>query len=69
MTNVPWSISSGFHICAKYVIGDVTYILVPTGHHVHFSEDTDALGNTAIAIKEKVEGSEYEAHIGFLQVF
>ena len=62
-----------FHLVFTFVLsmffGDVTYILVPTGHHVHFSEDTDALGNTAIAIKEKVEGSEYEAHIGFLQVF
>lgn len=35
---------------------------------VHFSQDTDEMGNTAIAIKEKAEGSEYEAHVGFLQV-
>lgn len=37
-------------------------------HHVHFSEDTDQMGNTAIAIKEKVPGKEYEAHVGFLQL-
>lgn len=39
-----------------------------SGHHVHFSEDTDKLGNTAISIKEKAEGCEYEAHVGFLQL-
>ncbi|KAK8729705.1 hypothetical protein OTU49_008280 [Cherax quadricarinatus] len=38
------------------------------GHHVHFSEDTDELGNTAITIKEKAVGSDYEAHVGFLQL-
>ncbi|XP_064120937.1 adipose-secreted signaling protein-like [Macrobrachium nipponense] len=37
------------------------------GHHVHFSEDTDAMGNTAITVKEKTEG-EFEAHVGFLQI-
>lgn len=35
---------------------------------VHFSQDTDEMGNTAIVIKEKVKGSEYEAHVGFLQL-
>lgn len=39
-----------------------------TGHHVHFSEDTDEMGNTAIVVKEKEEGCKYEAHVGFLQV-
>ncbi|XP_042242364.1 UPF0687 protein C20orf27-like [Homarus americanus] len=37
-------------------------------HHVHFSEDTDQMGNTAIVIKEKSAGNEYEAHVGFLQL-
>ncbi|XP_050715973.1 UPF0687 protein C20orf27 homolog [Eriocheir sinensis] len=37
-------------------------------HHVHFSEDTDKMGNTAIVIKEKEKGCKYEAHVGFLQI-
>ncbi|KAK7085125.1 hypothetical protein SK128_019210 [Halocaridina rubra] len=41
---------------------------VDKGHHVHFSEDTDAMGNTLITVKEKQEGREYEAHVGFLQI-
>ncbi|KAG0721313.1 UPF0687 protein C20orf27 [Chionoecetes opilio] len=38
------------------------------GHHVHFSEDTDEMGNTAIVVKEKQPGVKYEAHVGFLQI-
>ncbi|MPC09109.1 hypothetical protein E2C01_001712 [Portunus trituberculatus] len=41
--------------------------IIKANHHVHFSEDTDKLGNTAIVVKEKEEGTKYEAHVGFLQ--
>ncbi|KAK8404824.1 hypothetical protein O3P69_001432 [Scylla paramamosain] len=42
--------------------------IIKANHHVHFSEDTDKLGNTAIVVKEKEEGTKYEAHVGFLQI-
>ncbi|XP_076060644.1 adipose-secreted signaling protein [Oratosquilla oratoria] len=52
--------------------GNTNLVLMEVGdkgshHHVHFSEDTDQMGNTLITVEGKGP-DKYEAHVGFLQI-